>query len=284
MPALFALIASVLYGAADFAGGRAARRAPLLGVTALSQATGLLLMLCAVPWLAPLPAGHGADLAWGVLAGLAGACGVSQLYHGLATAPASIVAPVSALLAVALPVATAIGLGERPGPAAGAGIALAALAIVLVSATPGADATDRGARRRAVALGVGSGLCFGVFFVALGRTSAASGVWPLLAARAVSSCSAGLLAWRRGRVGTRRAPVRGALPAIVVCGALDTTANLLYQLAVRGGALSVVATLANLYPASTVALSALLLRERPRPLQVAGLALALVAIVAITAR
>ncbi len=283
MPALLALVASVLYGAADFAGGRAARRAPVLAVTALSQATGLLLMLGAVPWLAPLPAGHGADVAWGVLAGLSGASGVSLLYRGLATAPASIVAPVSAILAVALPVATAIGLGERPAPAAWAGIVLAAVAIVLVSAAPGGDAAGTGSRRRALRLATGSGLCFGVFFVALGRTSAASGVWPLIAARAVSSTAAGLLAWRLARRGAPAGPTRGALPAIVVCGTLDTTANLLYQLAVRDGALSIVATLANLYPASTVALSAVLLRERPRPVQVAGLALALVAIVAITA-
>jgi uncharacterized membrane protein len=62
---------------------------------------------------------------------------------------------------------------------------------------------------------------------------------------------------------------------------LDVTANALYLLAVRQGMLSVVATLSSLYPASTVLLAYLVLGERLRRVQVAGLAVAAIAVVLI---
>ncbi len=60
-------------------------------------------------------------------------------------------------------------------------------------------------------------------------------------------------------------------------------ANVLYVVAVHAGQLAIVAVLTSLYPASTVALAACVLRERLRPLQWAGVALALAGVALISA-
>lgn len=67
------------------------------------------------------------------------------------------------------------------------------------------------------------------------------------------------------------------LPIVV----LDMLANLLYLIATRTGPLSVVVTLASLYPASTVLLARVVLHERLSPRQWVGIACVLVAVIAI---
>ena len=60
-------------------------------------------------------------------------------------------------------------------------------------------------------------------------------------------------------------------PAIA-CGGLDMVANALYLIAVREGQLSLIATLASLYPASTVLLARVVLGERLGRWQQVGVA------------
>jgi drug/metabolite transporter (DMT)-like permease len=82
-----------------------------------------------------------------------------------------------------------------------------------------------------------------------------------------------------------RKPLRVAPPerrTIALCGALDMAANVLYVLAVHAGALSIVAVLTSLYPASTVALAAVLLRERLVRVQWAGVAVAFAGVLCIS--
>jgi drug/metabolite transporter (DMT)-like permease len=71
------------------------------------------------------------------------------------------------------------------------------------------------------------------------------------------------------------------LRTIAWAGGLDMTANVLYVLAAHRGALSIVAVLASLYPAGTVALAAIALRERLVPAQWAGVAIAFTGVVCI---
>jgi drug/metabolite transporter (DMT)-like permease len=86
---------------------------------------------------------------------------------------------------------------------------------------------------------------------------------------------AGLAAGRSLRV-TRR-----ALPAVVVAGIGDMTANALYLVATQHGQLAITGVLASLYPASTVLLAQVVLRERLVPTQAAGLVAAVAAVVLI---
>jgi drug/metabolite transporter (DMT)-like permease len=270
-----AVLSAVSYGAADFLGGLASRRFAMYAVVVVSQLTGLILVVLALPLLPPASA-VASDFAWGAASGLAGGIGVALLYRGLAVGVMSVVAPVTAVCAVIIPLAVGTALGERPAALALLGVALALVAIVLVSQA-GADNT--GTRRSTgVPIAIASGIAIGIFLVCLERTGPAAGLWPLVAARIVSVGFLSGVALSRGEA-IRPGP--GSLPILVACGALDMLANTLYLLAVRDGPLGIVATLSSLYPASTVILARVVLGERLRPVQVGGVVCAAAAIVLI---
>src|SRR6185295_11044796 len=183
-----AILASVFYGAADFLGGVATTRAPTYSVVVVSQAAGVLLLAIALPLL-PAATIAPAALLWGAAAGCAGGIGVALLYRGLASGPMSVVAPVTAVCAVVVPVVAGLSLGERPSGVTLAGIGLAVVAVALAGQSVHADEpahVDPHRRWRALRLAVSSGVMIGLFLVALGRTTASAGLWPLVAARVVS--------------------------------------------------------------------------------------------------
>ncbi|MGZ6124186.1 MAG: EamA family transporter [Myxococcales bacterium] len=279
MALILALSSAALYGTADFLGGLAARRAAALAVTVLAQGVGLVLVALALP-LFPAEVPFTVGALWGVGAGLTGGLGVALLYYGLKVGRMSVVAPVTAVCSITIPVLVALGLGERPGPPAIAGIAAAVISVALISRH--ADPAGKPPiQDRSLAIALASGVAIGAFFVCLARAGTASGLWPLLIARATSTlalAAAAVLA----RVSI--AVPRAALPAVAACGAIDVLANALYLLAARDGPLGLVATLASLYPASTVLLARLVLGERLRPVQSVGLGCAAAAIVLITSR
>ena len=279
MALILALLSAVFYGTADFLGGLGARRAAPLAATVFAQAVGFVIAVLALP-LFPAPPPGTRGMLWGVGAGLTGGLGVALLYYGLAVGRVSVVAPVTAVCAIAIPVLVALGLGERPVPVALAGIALAIVSVGLISRHDDPAGKPRG-HDRSLVIALASGAAIGAFLVCLARAGDASGVWPLLIARAASTL---MLAAAARLSGVRIAIPRDAVLVVVACGALDMLANALYLIAVRVGPLGLVATLASLYPASTVLLARVVLGERLRPSQSVGFACAAVAIVLITNR
>ena len=280
MPYLLALAAALFYGAGDFTGGLATRRAGTLPVVLLSQFSGLVLLAALLPVLPPASPSR-TDFLWGAVAGVAGGIGVALLYRALAIGRMAVVAPTTAVCAVALPVMASVTLGERPGILAALGIVVGLAAIVLVSqetAPAGAEApAARGRFPPGVGIALISGVAIGCFFLALARSGSDAGMWPILAARATSVLLFG------AAVVTRRQSVRlpGVFRLTLLCGALDMLANALYLVASRAGPLSVMVTLASLYPASTVLLARVVLQERLNSRQIAGVACALAAILLI---
>jgi drug/metabolite transporter (DMT)-like permease len=274
---LLALLSAVVWGSSDFCGGLATRRGAAQAVVAGSQAAGLVVLAVLTPLLGG--AARPADLAWGAAAGVCGAVGLVVFYRSMAAGVMSVVAPVTGVCAAALPVVAGLVAGERIGVAPAVGIALALLAVLLVAAEDGL-----GSLRRVHAAGLvpalAAGALFGLFFVLLHRTGPAAGLWPLVAARVVSVTVVG--GWALLRGAPLRVP-RAALPVVLVAGLGDVTGNALYLLATQRGDLAVTGVLASLYPASTVLLAQLVLRERLARSQAAGLATAAVAVVLIAA-
>jgi drug/metabolite transporter (DMT)-like permease len=271
-----AVLSSIAYGAADFLGGLATKRgSTVFSAVVWSQATGLVLVLIALPFFPPASPTN-ADLAWGAATGLAGGIGLALLYRGLAVGVMSVVAPVTAVCAVIIPVAFGVALGERPTGVAVAGVTLALVAIVLISQSGQGEEGKRAGT--GVPIAIASGVAIGIFLVCLERTGPTAGLWPLVPARIVSvsfMAVAGLVA-RQSLL-----PRRESWPIVVGGGALDMVANIFYLLAVRQGPLSIVATLTSLYPAGTILLARVVLRERLRLVQLAGVACAVLAIVLI---
>lgn len=283
MGLLLALLSAGVYGAADFFGAIAAKRATTMAAVIVSQGAGVLLLLVVLPFL-PRASVRPGDIAWGAAAGLAGGAGVGLLYRALAIGPMSVVAPLTAVCAAALPVAAGMAFGERLTRVTSAGIALAAVAIVLIGQERTPVGESAGPRRHAFSEGIGlalmAGVAIGLFLVSLERPSAAAGLWPLVPARAVSIGLFVVIAALTARPMLVPTPV---ISIAVLGGLLDMIANALYLVAVQQGKLSVVAPLASLYPASTIVLARVFLKEPWGPLQVAGIVAALAATLLIVA-
>ena len=265
---------AALFGCADFFGGMSSRRDSALAVTANAHLVGAAVFAIAV---VIFPAAHSSgDLVWGAIAGVSGGIGVACLYGALAIGRMSIVAPITAALSGALPAAVDLLRGTRVGPFSIGGITLALVAIVVVSMNAHPD--DRAQMPpRAVALALLAGIGFAGSFLAFAMTAKTSGLWPLLAARATSAAMLGAitLVRRRGRL----AVVPEARLATYGAGALDTAANITMLAAIRIGPLAIASVLGSLYPVMTILLARIVLGERMRWLQRAGVAIALVAVV-----
>jgi drug/metabolite transporter (DMT)-like permease len=266
-----------MYGAADFCGGLATRRAALAPVLLFSQLIGLLAAAAAALLLKQAVPGA-QDLLWGIAGGVCGAAGIGALYTAIATSPVAVASPLAAVVGAAIPVILGVASGERPAPLAWVGIVLALPAIVLLTAGR-PDARAPGAVRRAAVLGTAAGLGFGLFFFAISRTSHASGLWPLVAARCTTVALVGTYA---AFAGTSLRLGRGFTVA-VLAGVLDMGANIAFLLASRIGLLTVAAVVTSLYPGPTVILALLVFREKMGAARVAGLVLALVGVALISA-
>ena len=282
MTYLLAIGSALFYGAADFSGGLASRRAGAIPVVLLSQASGLILLALILPFLAHASPSR-PDLLWGAVAGLTGGIGVALLYRALAIGTMAVVAPTTAVCAVTIPVLVSVLLGERPLPLATAGIVLGIVSILLVSRqAAAAEGSDGRPAPRRFPAGVGtafaSGVAIGFFFLALAQTSPGSGMWPLIVSRSFSVTLFGAVAV----VGRRSIRMPAPVVALAIGGGIvDMLANALYVLAARQGPLTLVVTLSSLYPASTVLLARIVLGERLNPWQISGVGCALVAIVLI---
>jgi len=289
MVIVLGLAAAVLYGTGDFLGGLATRRVQVLAVLLLAQTAGVIVVLpAAAMW--PSPASL-VGLAWGISAGLIGGVGLIIFYLGLAAGPMSVVAPVSGLVSTILPVAVALAGGERPGAGVYAGALLCLAAIVLASSAghsnparrPGASSQPRlpGAGR-ALGYGIASGASFGLFFLLIRNAGQSGELWPVAAARigelAVVLVAAAVL--RRGLL--PRGAQAGLLLAAASAGAIDVIANICYVAATRTGMFGLAVVLASLYPGVTVLLARVVIGERLRWVQRAGLALAAVGIILVT--
>ena len=302
MGIVLALGAALAYGAADFLGGLVSRTRSAVAVAAVSAGVGVvvfagLLLVVDGRWSA-------GALGWGALSGVSGMVAVACLYRALAIGPMVLVAPLTAVVSGATPVVWSVAAGSSPGPVTIVGLVVVLIGAALIAAVGGrdrvgADARDSGVsgspnrrgRRSGLPLALAAGVLFGILYVSLAMAPADSGVVALLANRAAGLVTLGLalvvmISGRRGSDAGGRAPAASSLTPVgaglrmaLAVGVLDAAANGLYLWALRGEALAVVAVIVSLYPAGTIALSAIVLRERIAALQWVGVALALVGIV-----
>jgi drug/metabolite transporter (DMT)-like permease len=270
---VFGLASAASWGAGDFTGGVSAKRSNVYGVVIVSQATGLVLLIGLALLLAeqvPAPA----DLIWGAAAGIAGGVGAVLLYQGLATGRMGVVAPVAAVVSAGVPVLAGLALEGLPTAAQFVGFGLAMIAVWFVSRT----ADGPMASVRELALPVLAGIGFGIFFIAIDRVGEGAILWPLVGARISSLGLLLLLAISTHRGGV---PARSQFPMLALVGIFDAGGNAFYALAAQAGRLDVAAVLGSLYPATTVLLARLVLKEQISRQQWVGVVAALAAVVLI---
>lgn len=309
LSAALALLGALVYGSADFLGGLAARRLRSIVVTAVAAGSGLVALALAQPLVGGT--WTSSDIAWGILAGVVGVVAVALLYACLAIGPMSILSPLTAVVSAIAPMLWGLLVkGDALAPIGYAGLGVALVAVVLVGFIPGEGIVRPSAR--GLLMAVGSGLAIGAFLIVVDQTDDASGLVPLILSRGtslvVTAAVIGVLvgaAMRRGDAAGSvldvSGPPLGATPTghadlehaaadapfrvtrasawwlAISCGIADAAANALMLVALRAGDLSIVSALTALYPAGTILLAALVLRERVAPVQWIGLGLALVA-------
>ncbi|MEW1838424.1 hypothetical protein AB0392_10760 [Nonomuraea angiospora] len=278
---LLALAAAALYGASDFLGGLLSRRSHYALVGLVGQSAAAIGGLAAALAVSARP-DMGA-IGWGIGAGVGGAVGTLALYRGLSRGRMNVAGPLSAVGAAGLPIPVDLLSGGEFTSLAVVGVGLAIPGIWLVAAQPGRGGGG------GVVEGLLAGLGFAALFVCLDRAGDTAGLWPVAASQlsAVAVLAAFVLAGRRGatfalagRRGTGRTgeveQPAGAAPvpwAAVWPGVLGVCSTVLYALSTRGATLAVSAVITSLYPAFTVALAALVLRERTSLAHAAGLLL-----------
>lgn len=218
----------------------------------------------------------GGALLWGALCGISQAFGVWWFYAALGSGPISVVSPLTAVLVAGLPVGVGVALGERPGVLAAVGVVVALAAVVLVSRESTTDEVATHPFTTKVAwLTVGAGLAFGLNFVLIDQAPAESRLWPLVFARIAATVLVVVIAALSGHM---HVPTGVPFRLAVLAGVLDTVANVAMLLALQASLLSLAGVLMSLYPAATVLLAIVVLRERVNRWQGVGMALALAAV------
>ncbi len=272
-PLVFGLAAAACWGAGDFCGGLATKSAQVYRVIISSQLVSLaLLVMLAITTHEPVLPPERLLLAG--VAGVVGAIGIIALYRALAEGQMGVAAPVSGIVAAAVPVIAGAFIEGPPSGSQLLGFGLAFVAVWFISRT------GRGAIRwRDLGLPIFAGLAFGTFYVLIGSVGQSGVWWPLVAARV------GSLAALFGVTMVNRQPrliERQSLGLILLIGVFEVGGNACYILARQAGRLDVAAVLASLYPAVTVWLAWFFLKERMYRLQSIGVIAALAAIVLIT--
>jgi drug/metabolite transporter (DMT)-like permease len=271
----YGIASAAIWGAGDFLGGLASKRTSPYRVLFLGQLSGLILF-----FILALITGETypllSDVIWAVLASLLGVAGLVFLYRALAGGQMTIAAPVSALFSALIPVVFAIFTTGLPSVTTLAGFILAFLAVWLISQTDGLNLRFSISDLR---LPLTSGLFFGLYFIALHKATLHSFYWPVTASRVSGVLVLGLIAL----LGRQPAmPPREQWGIVILSGILDVTGNGFYALAARTGRLDVAAVLGALYPASTVLLAWIFLKEKVSTIQTIGILCAFAAIILFT--
>lgn len=272
---IYGVASAATWGAADFIGGFATKRTSPYRILFLGELSGLIpfamLAMATGETVPPLT-----DMLWAALASLLGLCGLILLYRALADGQMTIAAPVSALFAALIPVVFAFFTEGLPPTTTLIGFALAFIAVWLISQT---DGTNWRFNVMDLRLPLLSGLFFGLYFVVIYKATLNAFFWPLVSARGAGFIVLGLIA-----LITRQPamPPRDLWGYGVINGILDIGGNGFYILAARTGRLDVSAVLGALYPASTVLLAWIFLKEKISWVQTMGILLAFGAIVLFT--
>ncbi len=267
-----ALGSAVAYGAADFSGGVAAKRASAFGVQTVARLCGAAVMAAlAVATHERVPSLDAA--LWAAAAGVVGGVALAAFYRALAGGKMGIVAPLTSITSAALPVLVALAIAGRPGAGAIAGMVLALVALWFISRPDGQGG------RSGVGLALCAGAGFGLFLICIRQAGPDATFWPVAIASMSSLILSAVIVVVQG---TPLPPAR-ALPVVIAAGVLDSAGNALFVVASRHGRLDITAVLSSLYPAVTVLLARLLLAERLTRTQAAGMVLALAAIALIAA-
>jgi len=277
---LLGLTAALSWGLADYFAALASRRTGSFRVVlGFHLAAMVLLTVLLVGTGDGLSDVSGGDLAWFAFLGVLGGISYLAFYRALAIGPISIVSPiVSAYAAVTVVCAVLIG-GERLAAGETAAIVVVILGVLLASS----DLAQMRHLERVALLGIllalTTAVVIGAFVYGVAYFSTEYG-WlvPIFLARGFSTLFLVLVSLRGGEWRmTDRSP--RLLLTIVGIAVVDTLGYVAFNFGVRHEDTSVVATAAAPYAVVPIVAGVMLLNERPRSTQWAGIGLVIAGLV-----
>jgi drug/metabolite transporter (DMT)-like permease len=268
------LLSAASWGGSDFVGGLGSRRAPALLVVASGHIISFLLLVafCLGAHLA-LPGRH--DLVFAMVGGFEGALALTVFYHALAMGAMGLTAALTGLLTALVPVLFSFIKDGLPKPFTAVGLLGGLLAIWLITHTPKLEGPTT--PPLALVLGALAGAGFGIQLILFKMASGGGLMWTMTSARAAGIAAMVLVIL----IKPPPRPWKGFWQMGILAGMLDTGGNLFYIRTTQLGRLDTAAVVCSLYPAGTILLAALVLRELPSKRQMAGMAIALGAAVAL---
>ncbi len=274
MVIFFGLLAAASWGAGDFTGGFASRKANVYNVVLIVQTVGVFLLAGSAYLLGEqIPPING--MIWGVLAGIFISIALIALYKGLSEGKMGFVAPLSAVVAASIPVLYSAVYEGLPGLSQLAGFCFALVAVWLIA---GGD-NENTISRRDFLLPLLSGTGFGLFFISIDHVSETAVLWPLTAARIAAVLMLLLFVSLKGGICF---PSRNVLPVVFIAGVFDTGGNTFFAVASQFGRLDIASITSSLYPAGTVLLAWFILKEKMSSVQWIGICFALISVMLIS--
>jgi drug/metabolite transporter (DMT)-like permease len=288
-PAAACSVAAVfLWGASDFAGGYGARRANTFVFTAFSHICAFSLML-GIALLQHDAFPPRISTLWALVAGAIGGFSIAIFYRALASGQMGLTAPIGALLGASIPTLADVALEGAPSPRMVFGFVLAVVAIWLITRpeprgensdgeNDGDKNDDRG-HPKGVALAALAGIGFAGFYLCIHQATGSS-IWIATITR-VGSFTATAVA-----VIATRAPLslnRSSFALGAFAGCFDILGSTLFIFANQHGRLDEAVVITSLYPAVTVLLARIVLKEHFSRWKFVGLLAALAAVPMIAA-
>jgi len=272
----FGLTSAACWGGSDFVGGLGARRAPALLVVASGHIVSALLLLALCFGIRVAVPGS-SYLLYAAIGGFEGSLALAVFYRALAMGAMGLTAALTGLLTALIPVLFSLFYEGLPAPLTAVGLAMGLAAIWLITRLPAAKTPGAGGLRTppaALLLGALAGVGFGAQLILFKMASPGGILWTMTSARVAGSAAMLLVLL----VIPPKGRWQGFWLTGIAAGTLDTIGNLFYLRATQVGRLDVAALVCSLYPAGTILLAAVVLRERPSRRQMAGIALALAAV------
>ena len=272
--AAYGVAAVVAWGTSDFLGGYATRRANAFLFTTFVNIGGLLLVgTLAIASHATFPTSRG--VAWVLAGGIAGGAALAVFYRALSSGRMGLTAPVAAVLGAAIPTLFSMVTEGLPGPIPILGFVLAATGLWLITRT------QDGSTPEGIGLAVLAGIGFAGFYLCIHQAGEASAFWIASLTRAGGLIITALIVLlQRNFRDITPAGVRWG----VLTGCIDSLGTMLFVRASQTGRLDEAVVISSLYPAVTVLLARIVLREHFTRWRFVGLLAALAAVPMIAAQ
>lgn len=271
--AAYGLAAVVAWGTSDFLGGYATRRANAFLFTTVVNIGGLLLV-GALAFASHVPFPSARSVAWVLAGGISGGAGLAIFYRALSSGRMGLTAPVAAVLSAAIPALFSIFTEGLPGRIPLLGFLFAATGLWLITRT------EDGSKPEGIGLAVLAGIGFASFYLCVRQAGDASPLWIASLTRVGGLIITSLIVLI---VGKFRDITPAGLRWGVLTGCIDSMGTIFFVYASRTGRLDEAVVISSLYPAVTVLLARMFLKEHLTRWRFVGLLAALAAVPMIAA-